>query len=156
MMNAAPIALVPELANEQHYEVPAAFFTHVMGEHLKYSSCYWPDGVSSITEAEAAALAMTCERAEIEDGMQVLDMGCGDGTMTRFLAGAVGPDGELIAIDVDDGAGGRTTNFPGTMAEAFSCIAQLGTDGVRSPSGSGFSPRCARASWRRPRPSVAR
>ena len=86
MMNASPVALVPELANEQHYEVPAEFFTKVMGEHLKYSCCYWPEGVTTITEAEAAALAKTCERAGIEDGMQVLDMGCGWGSLSLWIA----------------------------------------------------------------------
>ena len=86
MMNAAPIALLPELANEQHYKVPAKFFTKVMGDHLKYSCCYWPDGVTTITEAEAAALAKTCERAGIEDGMQVLDIGCGWGSLSLWIA----------------------------------------------------------------------
>ena len=86
MMKAAPIALVPELANEQHYEVPAGFFTQVMGDHLKYSCCYWPEGVTTITEAEAAALQKTCERAGIEDGMQVLDMGCGWGSLSLWIA----------------------------------------------------------------------
>jgi len=86
MMNASPVALVPELANEQHYEVPAPFFTKVMGDHLKYSCCFWPEGVSNITVAEAAALATTCERAGIEDGMQVLDMGCGWGSLSLWIA----------------------------------------------------------------------
>src|SRR5210317_1128995 len=53
MMNASPVALVPELANEQHYEVPAAFFGHVMGDHRKYSCCLWSDGVDTLTKAEA-------------------------------------------------------------------------------------------------------
>ena len=86
MMNASPIALVPELANEQHYEVPAEFFTQVMGEHLKYSCCYWPNDVKSLSEAEAAALEITVERAEIEDGMQVLDLGCGWGSLSLWIA----------------------------------------------------------------------
>ena len=86
MMNASPIALVPDLANEQHYEVPAEFFNQVMGDHLKYSCCYWPEGVATMTEAEAAALTLTCERAEIEDGMQVLDMGCGWGSLSLWIA----------------------------------------------------------------------
>ena len=77
MMNESPVALVPDLANEQHYEVPAEFFTHVMGEHMKYSCCYWPNDVKNLSEAEAAALEKTIERAGIEDGMQVLDLGCG-------------------------------------------------------------------------------
>src|ERR1700712_178219 len=59
----APLALVPEKANEQHYEVPAAFFAAVLGGHRKYSSCLWSDGVETLTQAEAAALRVTCERA---------------------------------------------------------------------------------------------
>lgn len=86
MMDASPIALVPELANEQHYEVPAAFFTWVMGDHLKYSCGYWPETAASLSEAEAAALEVTCERAEIADGMQVLDLGCGWGSLSLWIA----------------------------------------------------------------------
>jgi cyclopropane-fatty-acyl-phospholipid synthase len=86
MMNAAPIALVPALANEQHYEVPADFFTHVMGDHLKYSCCYWPNRVSSLSEAETAALELTVKRAGIADGMQVLDLGCGWGSLSLWIA----------------------------------------------------------------------
>ena len=86
MMNESPIALVPDLANEQHYEVPAEFFTHVMGEHMKYSCCYWPNDVKNLSEAEAAALEMTVERAGIEDGMQVLDLGCGWGSLSLWIA----------------------------------------------------------------------
>jgi len=86
MMNDSPIALVPGLANEQHYEVPADFFTHVMGDHLKYSCCYWPKNVSDLSEAEEAALALTVERAGIEDGHQVLDLGCGWGSLSLWIA----------------------------------------------------------------------
>jgi len=86
MMNESPIALVPDLANEQHYEVPAEFFTHVMGDHLKYSCCYWPNDVNNISEAEAAALEITVKRAGIEDGHQVLDLGCGWGSLSLWIA----------------------------------------------------------------------
>lgn len=86
MMNDSPIALVPGLANEQHYEVPADFFTHVMGDHLKYSCCYWPKNVSDLSEAEAAAIAVTVERAGIADGQQVLDLGCGWGSLSLWIA----------------------------------------------------------------------
>jgi cyclopropane-fatty-acyl-phospholipid synthase len=86
MMNESPIALVPDLANEQHYEVPAEFFTQVMGDHLKYSCCYWPNDVSNLSEAEAAALEITVKRAGIEDGMAVLDMGCGWGSLSLWIA----------------------------------------------------------------------
>lgn len=86
MMNASPVALVPDLANEQHYEVPPEFFVEVMGDHLKYSCCYWPNDVEQLTEAEAAALQMSVERAEIADGMAVLDLGCGWGSLSLWIA----------------------------------------------------------------------
>jgi cyclopropane-fatty-acyl-phospholipid synthase len=86
MMNASPVALVPDLANEQHYEVPAEFFTHVMGEHMKYSCCYWPNDVKNLSEAETAALEITVRRAEIKDGMRVLDLGCGWGSLSLWIA----------------------------------------------------------------------
>jgi cyclopropane-fatty-acyl-phospholipid synthase len=85
-MDAAPIAPIPEKANEQHYEVPAEFFGHVLGRHRKYSSCYWGDGIATLDEAEAAALAITCERAGIADGQDVLELGCGWGSLTLWLA----------------------------------------------------------------------
>lgn len=85
-MNYSPIALLPELANEQHYEVPAAFFEQVMGDHLKYSCCFWPSGVEDLSEAESAALDLTVKRAGIVDGMQVLDLGCGWGSLSLWIA----------------------------------------------------------------------
>ena len=85
-MNLAPVALVPERANEQHYEVPAEFFTHVMGDHLKYSCGYWPTGTSTLTESEVAALDVTVARAGIADGMDVLDLGCGWGSLSLWIA----------------------------------------------------------------------
>ena len=86
MMKKSPIALVPELANEQHYEVPAAFFAEALGVHRKYSCCFWPQGVDSLDDAEQAALEATCERARIADGMRVLDLGCGWGSFSLFVA----------------------------------------------------------------------
>ena len=86
MMDRSPIALVPQLANEQHYEVPAAFFESVLGEHCKYSCGYWPEAVETLSDAEEAALKLTCERAEIRDGMQVLDLGCGWGSLALWIA----------------------------------------------------------------------
>jgi cyclopropane-fatty-acyl-phospholipid synthase len=85
-MNVAEIAPLPELANEQHYEVPADFFGLVMADHRKYSSCYWADGVSSLVDAEAEALRITCLHAGIEDGMHVLDLGCGWGSLSLWIA----------------------------------------------------------------------
>jgi cyclopropane-fatty-acyl-phospholipid synthase len=85
-LQGSPIALHTELANEQHYEVPAAFFELVLGRHLKYSSAYWSDGVTSLDEAEAAMLELTCERAGLADGQEVLELGCGWGSLTLFAA----------------------------------------------------------------------
>jgi len=85
-MNASVIAPLPELANEQHYEVPAEFFGLVMGMHRKYSSCYWDDDTESLVQAEAQALRLTCLHADIHDGMQVLDLGCGWGSLSLWLA----------------------------------------------------------------------
>ena len=86
MMNSSPVALVPDLANEQHYEVPAAFFEQVLGTHRKYSCCYWPADVANLDEAESAALSITTARAEISDGMKILDLGCGWGSLSLWLA----------------------------------------------------------------------
>ena len=85
-MNAAPVAFVPDRANEQHYEVPPEFFTHVMGDHLKYSCGFWPKDVSTLTESEVAALDITVARAGIENGMDVLDLGCGWGSLSLWIA----------------------------------------------------------------------
>jgi cyclopropane-fatty-acyl-phospholipid synthase len=85
-MDTGPIALVPERANEQHYEVPAAFFGEVLGPRRKYSACLWPDAGGRLEQAEEAALAATCERAGIADGQQVLELGCGWGSLTLWIA----------------------------------------------------------------------
>jgi cyclopropane-fatty-acyl-phospholipid synthase len=86
MMNISPIALVPHIANEQHYEVPAEFFQQVMGDHLKYSCCFWLKETSALSDAEEAALELTVKRAGIEDGMSVLDLGCGWGSLSLWVA----------------------------------------------------------------------
>lgn len=85
-MGAAPIALLPEKANEQHYEVPAAFFEQVLGRRRKYSSCLWPEGVTTLDEAEIAALRETCEHAGIADGQDILELGCGWGSLSLWMA----------------------------------------------------------------------
>ena len=87
-MESSPIALDVSKANEQHYEVPASFFELVLGPHLKYSACHWGEGVSSLAEAERAMLELTAERAGIEDGMRVLDLGCGWGSLSIWIASA--------------------------------------------------------------------
>ncbi len=81
-----PIALSPELANEQHYEVPPAFFEHVLGPHRKYSCCLYAGAAAGLPEAEIAMLELTSERAGIVDGMTILDLGCGWGSFSLWAA----------------------------------------------------------------------
>lgn len=83
---AGPIALVPEKANEQHYEVPPRFFELTLGRYLKYSCAYWGDGVTDLSTAEAAMLALTCERAELADHQRILELGCGWGSLSLWMA----------------------------------------------------------------------
>ena len=85
-MRSGPVAPVPEKANEQHYEAPPEFFERALGPRLKYSCCYWPAGVESLAEAEEAALALTCERAELRDGQRILELGCGWGSLSLWMA----------------------------------------------------------------------
>ncbi|RLT03421.1 MAG: SAM-dependent methyltransferase, partial [Planctomycetota bacterium] len=85
-MRSGPIAPVPEKANEQHYELPPAFFAAVLGPHCKYSSCFWPKAETSLAEAEAASLEITCERADLADGQDVLELGCGWGSLSLWMA----------------------------------------------------------------------
>ncbi len=82
----SPIAVDTRAANEQHYEVPAAFYARVLGAHRKYSSGLWTEGTRSLDDAEAAMLQLSCERAELRDGMRVLDLGCGWGSMSLWIA----------------------------------------------------------------------
>jgi cyclopropane-fatty-acyl-phospholipid synthase len=96
-LRAAPIALAPAKPNEQHYEVPPDFFELVLGPRLKYSSCYWPEGTHSLAEAEEAMLALTCERARIEDGQSILDLGCGWGSFALYAAARY-PSAHITAV----------------------------------------------------------
>jgi cyclopropane-fatty-acyl-phospholipid synthase len=85
-MSSGPIAEVPAKANEQHYELPAEFMGLFLGPRRKYSGCLWPPGVTDLAAAEEAMLRLTCERAGIEDGMDVLDLGCGWGALSIWMA----------------------------------------------------------------------
>ena len=93
----SPIAIVPEKANEQHYEVPPRFFELVLGANLKYSSGYWPKGVSSLDESEHEMLKITCERAGLVDGQDILELGCGWGSLTCFMAQNF-PNSKITAV----------------------------------------------------------
>jgi cyclopropane-fatty-acyl-phospholipid synthase len=101
-MSASPVALDVQAANEQHYEVPAAFFERVLGPHLKYSCCYWPEGVDLLAEAEAAMLELTCRRAGLEDGMRILELGCGWGSLSLWMAREL-PRAEIVSVSNSHG-----------------------------------------------------
>ena len=82
----SPIAIETAAANEQHYEVPALFYQLSLGKNLKYSGCNWPDHIKSLDDAEDYTLNLYCERAEIKDGMGILELGCGWGSLTIWMA----------------------------------------------------------------------
>jgi len=86
MLWSGPVTIAVDAANAQHYEVPAEFFVLCLGPRLKYSSCLYPPGVDDLALAEDAMLALTCERARLEDGQDVLELGCGWGSLTLWMA----------------------------------------------------------------------
>lgn len=96
-MQDSSIALVPDLANQQHYEVPSRFFEYVLGPHLKYSSAYWPSGATNLEQAELAGLEETVQHAQLFDGQRVLELGCGWGSLTLFMASKF-PNSQITAI----------------------------------------------------------
>jgi cyclopropane-fatty-acyl-phospholipid synthase len=85
-LDASPIAVKTAQANEQHYEVPTEFFQLVLGPRMKYSSGYWKSESTTFEESEEAMLALTCERAQIADGHRILELGCGWGSLTLWMA----------------------------------------------------------------------
>ncbi len=97
LMSNSPIAVQPEKAKEQHYEVPPAFFQQIMGKHMKYSGCLWPSGTDSLDSAEEAMLRLTVERAELKDGMDILELGCGWGALSLWMA-AEFPHSQIAAV----------------------------------------------------------
>jgi cyclopropane-fatty-acyl-phospholipid synthase len=93
----SPIAIHTEDANSQHYEVPTEFFRLVLGRHMKYSSCLWCPGETDLNRAEEQMLELVCQRAEIKDGQDILDLGCGWGSMTLFLAKKY-PNAQIVGL----------------------------------------------------------
>ncbi len=85
-LRSGPLAIEQPAANRQHYEVSSLFYEHILGPRLKYSCCYWPPGVDTLAAAEEAMLALTAQRAGISDHMRVLDLGCGWGAFSLWVA----------------------------------------------------------------------
>ena len=96
-MDRGPVADVPEKANEQHYEVPPAFFEAALGPHLKYSSGFFPSGDEDLGTGEARMLEVTSERAQLMDGQKVLELGCGWGSLTLWMAEHY-PNSKIVGV----------------------------------------------------------
>ncbi|QDV08043.1 Cyclopropane-fatty-acyl-phospholipid synthase [Planctomycetes bacterium Poly30] len=96
-MDRGPVADVPEKANEQHYEVPPAFFEAALGPHLKYSSGFFPSGNEDLETGEARMLEVTAERAQLQDGQRILELGCGWGSLTLWMAEHY-PNSTVVAV----------------------------------------------------------
>jgi cyclopropane-fatty-acyl-phospholipid synthase len=91
------IAVETKAANEQHYEVPTQFYLNVLGKNLKYSSGYWKNGNTDFDRSEDDMLELTCQRAELTDGMEILELGCGWGSLTLFMAKKF-PKSNILAV----------------------------------------------------------
>jgi cyclopropane-fatty-acyl-phospholipid synthase len=96
-LKSSPIAIHTDAANEQHYELPPAFFLRSLGPRLKYSSCYYPTGRETLAEAEEAMLSLYGERAQLEDGQDVLELGCGWGSLTLWMAERY-PNSRIVGV----------------------------------------------------------
>ncbi len=96
-LEAGPLAIETHAANTQHYEVDSNFFRAVLGPRLKYSSCFFATAATSLPEAEEHMLRLTCERAQIADGMRILELGCGWGSLTLWMAENY-PHCEIVAV----------------------------------------------------------
>ena len=81
-----PIAECTDSSKEQHYEVPTEYFKTVLGTHLKYSSCFWDKSTNSLEMAEANMLGLSCEHAQLENGQMILELGCGWGSLSLWMA----------------------------------------------------------------------
>tara|TARA_B100001123_G_C15342742_1_gene1035683 strand:+ start:1491 stop:2576 length:1086 start_codon:yes stop_codon:yes gene_type:complete len=96
-MKNGPLLLASEEAKTQHYEVPTNFFKHVLGPRLKYSCGLWPDKTTDLQSSEEAMLQLTCKRAQINDGMRILDLGAGWGSLALWIAEHF-PKSEIVTV----------------------------------------------------------
>jgi len=97
MLRESPVAIHTDAANRQHYELPPAFFQQCLGPRLKYSSCYYPTGDETLAQAEEAMLQLYGKRAELADGQDVLELGCGWGSLTLWMAQRY-PNSNITAV----------------------------------------------------------
>ena len=102
LLRHSPVAIETAAANAQHYELPPAFFEHCLGPRLKYSCCYYPRGDETLAEAEEAMLSLYGERAELADGQRILELGCGWGSLTLWMAARY-PGARITAVSNSHG-----------------------------------------------------
>ena len=93
----SPIALVPDKANEQHYELPPGFFELCLGKHLKYSCGFWESNTKDLDTSELIMLEKSVKRAQLSDNMDILELGCGWGSLTLFMAKKY-PNSKITAV----------------------------------------------------------
>ena len=96
-LRASPLRVAADEANQQHYEVPAEFFQRCLGRRLKYSCCLFEQPGTTLDEAEEAMLRLTCQRAQLADGMEILELGCGWGSLSLWMAEHY-PNARIVAV----------------------------------------------------------
>jgi cyclopropane-fatty-acyl-phospholipid synthase len=101
-LRGSPIAIETQAANTQHYEIPGEFFAAHLGPRLKYSCGFYPGGDETLAQAEEAMLALYAERAGLADGQRILDLGCGWGALTLWLAQRY-PHAQIVALSNSHG-----------------------------------------------------
>lgn len=119
LMRDSEIALVPEKANEQHYELPAEFYDLSLGKRLKYSCCLYNKDCS-LDAAEIAMLELYCERAELKDGMDILELGCGWGSLTLYMAEKY-PNSRIVGLSNSASQRERINSFNKPNVEIITC-----------------------------------
>jgi cyclopropane-fatty-acyl-phospholipid synthase len=97
LLRRSPVAIHTDAANAQHYELPPAFFQRCLGGRMKYSSCLYPRGDESLDEAEKAMLRLYDERGQLADGQDILELGCGWGSLSLWMAERY-PNARITAV----------------------------------------------------------
>lgn len=92
-----PLAVMTKEANEQHYEVPTKYYDFCLGRHKKYSSCFWDKNTTTLEEAEQLSLDISIDHAQIQDGMSILELGCGWGSLSLELARRF-PNSKIVSV----------------------------------------------------------
>jgi len=118
-LNDVPIAIETNIANEQHYEVPAKFYQLVLGPFLKYSCGFWPENNCDLESSESNMLNLYLERARISEASSILDLGCGWGSFSLYAAQKF-PEKQFTAVS-NSSSQGRYIKSKGTWVKKSIC-----------------------------------